>query len=62
MFSVGCGTSNATRANAMAIDTKGNIYIKGVNGYDGTNIVSPQTGQYSLTQFVNNLDSRATSL
>lgn len=62
LLTVGIGSNNSSRKNGFVVDTAGNIYAYGINGYDGTNVIHPGTGQYSLTQFVNNLDSRATSL
>ena len=38
IFSVGIGTADNARVNAFEIDVNGKVYVKGVGGYDGTNI------------------------
>ena len=60
-FIVGCGTSDSWK-NALVVGTDGKIYIYGVNGYQGNYYVGSPYPDYSLTTFVNNLDSRTTSL
>jgi hypothetical protein len=37
-FMIGIGTSNETRRNALVILANGNIFIKGIGGYEGLNI------------------------
>ena len=36
-FSVGIGTSNIDRKNAFEVKQNGDVYIKGIGGYNGTN-------------------------
>ena len=36
-MSVGVGTSNSSRANAVEVMQNGDVYVKGIGGYDGTN-------------------------
>lgn len=56
-FTVGCGTGENARKNGFAVDTRGNVYICGINNYDGTNVVHPETGVNSLNNFLNNLSA-----
>lgn len=49
IFSVGIGTSNSERINALAIDNTGNLYLKGYGGYDGTTISENVTPLNILT-------------
>lgn len=59
IFTVGCGYIDNTdpdnpeevRENAVAIDSSGNIFIKGIGGYTGQTI----SGATSLQDFLNNL-------
>ena len=37
IFSIGIGTSNTDRKNAIEVLRNGSVYIKGIGGYDGTN-------------------------
>lgn len=37
LSSIGCGASNNDRKNAVEVMQNGDVYIKGVGGYDGTN-------------------------
>lgn len=37
LYSIGCGDQN-TRKNALEVDKNGKVYVKGVGGYDGTNV------------------------
>ena len=53
VFSIGCGTADNSRENAVAIDSNGNIFIKGLGGYTGTSI----SGATSLQDFLNNLNN-----
>lgn len=43
-FSIGCGSGENDRLNALEIDSDGNVYIKGVGRYDGTNIGGDDDG------------------
>ena len=47
-FSIGIGTSNTDRKNAVEVKANGDVYIIGVGGYDGTNSDSAQTLQEIL--------------
>lgn len=49
-FSVGIGTDEERRTNAYEVTTDGKMYVKGVGGYDGTNVTS------------NNVDDLATAI
>ena len=56
IFSIGCGYYDTegdqeVRENSVAIDTSGNIFIKGLGGYTGQTI----SGATSLQDFLNNL-------
>lgn len=51
LFSIGCGTSESVRKNAFEVDTSGNVYIKGINDYDGTN----SSADVSIQNFYNNI-------
>lgn len=56
IFSIGCGYYDTegdqeVRENAVAIDSSGNIFIKGLGGYTGQTI----SGATSLQDFLNNL-------
>ena len=42
LSSVGCGTSENDRRNAIEVMQNGDVYIKGVGGYDGTNPEYPR--------------------
>lgn len=44
LFSIGNGTSDANRSNALAIDISGNVTCGAVNGVDVTAIPIPQSG------------------
>ena len=46
-LSVGIGASNAARANALEVMQNGDVYVKGIGGYDGTN---PNTSGVSSLQ------------
>lgn len=37
LFSVGCGTSDIDRKNAIEVKKNGDVYIIGIGGFDGTN-------------------------
>lgn len=52
LFSVGVGSSDL-RANAFEIFTNGQIYIKGVGNYDGTN--AGESGVLSLQDMLSSL-------
>lgn len=56
-FIVGSGSAENARKNGLVVDTKGYVYICGVNGYDGTNTVDPTDGTRSLNNFLNNLSA-----
>lgn len=38
LSSVGCGTGDNDRKNAVEVMQNGDVYVKGVGGYDGTNL------------------------
>lgn len=48
LFSIGIGDKNVRR-NAFEVSRNGNVYIKGVGGYDGTNPL----GSQSITSIIN---------
>lgn len=52
LHSVGIGTSDEDRRNAIEIMSNGNIYINGVGNYDGTNPVDAETLQNSLVDLI----------
>lgn len=48
LFSIGCGTDDtANRKNSIEVMQNGDVYVKGVGGYDGTN---PNTSGVSALQ------------
>jgi hypothetical protein len=47
-FSIGIGTANTNRKNAVEVKQNGDVYIIGVGGYDGTNSNSAQALQEIL--------------
>ena len=51
VFTIGCGTADNARENAVAIDASGKIFIKGLGGYTGTST----SGCTDLATFINNL-------
>lgn len=51
VFSIGCGTADNARENAVAIDSTGKIFLKGLGGYTGTST----SGCTDLVSFLNNL-------
>lgn len=53
LASIGCGTDDNNRKNAFEVDTSGNVYIKGINGYDGTN--SHNMANVSIQNFLSNI-------
>lgn len=50
LFSIGNGTSETSRSNAVEVKKNGDIYIIGIGGYDGKNYESAQTLQEVLSQ------------
>lgn len=59
-FSVGVGADAEHRANAFEIDVNGNVYIKGIGTYDGTNI--GQNGVKSVQQVIADLTQQIAAL
>lgn len=49
-FSVGVGTSS-TRKNALEINASGDVYVKGIGSYDGTNVTA--SGVQDLATVIN---------
>lgn len=45
LHSIGIGTSNSNRINAVEVMQNGDVYIKGIGNYDGTSISSAQSTQ-----------------
>lgn len=63
VFTLGFGTADDNRKNAIIVDVQGNVYLYGVNGYTGGYISSVSSAAtHSLTQFANNLNTRLTTL
>ena len=54
IHSIGIGTSDINRRNAIEIMQNGDTYIYGIGGYDGTNIDSANTLQQSIYPIVYN--------
>lgn len=50
IFSIGCGTKDDNRMNAIEVLKNGNIYIIGMGGYDGTNPAKSKPLQQILTE------------
>lgn len=57
-FSIGCGSGASDRLNAIEIDAEGKVYIKGIGGYDGTNITN--TSIKSVSDILENVISVTT--
>jgi hypothetical protein len=49
IHSIGIGTSENTRKNAVEVMQSGDVYIKGINNYDGTNPVLANSIQVKVT-------------
>lgn len=65
LFSIGYGDEGQhgapdTHQNAFEVDVNGNIYIKGIGGYDGTNITG--TGVKSVQEVIAELAQQITTL
>lgn len=56
--SIGIGSDNDNRANAVEVMLNGDVYIKGIGGYDGTNMVEASHVQ----KVISDLNSLITSL
>lgn len=56
IFEIGSGTSPRDRRNSLEINDKGEVYLMGIGGYDGTNSEDPEvlpiadTGIHAATQ------------
>lgn len=64
-FSIGIGTANTNRKNAVEVKQNGDVYIIGVGGYDGTNLETVKTVQEVVEELENKvalLKSRITEL
>lgn len=59
-FSVGIGADAEHRANAFEVDVNGNIYIRGIGTYDGTNI--GQNGVKSVQEVIADLTQQIAAL
>lgn len=59
LSSVGCGTNSNDRKNAVEVMQNGNVYIKGVGGYDGTN--PAENDCFPLAAILNNMVCMAPS-
>lgn len=57
-FSIGVGSSYTQRANAFEVLGNGDIYVKGVGGYDGREL----TGKTDLATIITNVNTRLTAL
>lgn len=51
LFSIGCGANKNSPKNALEVMQNGDLYVKGVAGYDGENIGSPGVGP--ITKLLN---------
>ena len=56
IFSIGIGTSDTDRKNAIEVLRDGRVFIKGIGGYDGTN----PFGSISLQDFLSSLSTTST--
>lgn len=56
IFSIGIGTSDTDRKNAIEVLRDGRVFIKGIGGYDGTN----PFGSISLQDFLSGLSTTST--
>lgn len=55
IHSIGIGVGDTSRKNAVEVMGNGDMYIKGIGMYDGTNYSSSQTLQEVIESFNNNL-------
>ena len=49
-FSIGIGTSDINRKNAVEVTDEGEVYIKGIGSYDGTNIGSSKDLSFAFNE------------
>lgn len=56
--SIGIGSDNDTRSNAVEVMLNGDVYIKGIGGYDGTNVFEASHVQ----KVISDMNSLITSL
>lgn len=52
LYSIGIGTSDSDRKNAVEVMKNGDVYILGIGGYDGTNYASAQTLQEVISSLI----------
>lgn len=57
-FSIGIGTSNTNRKNAVEVKQNGDVYIVGIGSYQGTTI----SGATPLANFINSVNDRVSEL
>ena len=50
IFTIGCGTSNESRVNALVVLNNGQIYIKNLGGYEGKNITQEMKSLQDIIQ------------
>lgn len=50
IFSIGIGTSDTDRKNAIEVFKNGQVFIEGIGGYDGTNPTESNTLQGAITK------------
>ena len=62
VHSVGIGTSDTDRRNAMEIMKNGDVYVLGIGGYDGTNLETVKTVQEVAEEVVNAVQIKYTDL
>ena len=55
-FSIGIGTSNIDRKNAVEVKQNGNVYITGIGGFTGANSNSSKSVQEVINELINKLN------
>lgn len=60
-FSIGIGTSDSDRKNAVEVKQNGNVYIKGIGGFTGANSDSSKSVQEVINELINKLNEITTS-
>lgn len=62
LHSIGIGTANNARKNAIEVMQNGDMYLLGIGGYQGTNIKSQDATIKTLQEYILSLEARITTL
>ena len=60
-FSIGIGTSETNRKNAVEVEQNGDVYITGIGGYDGTNSTTDKSVQEVINELINKFNEITTN-